>query len=223
MTAKSSKTYLFIRTNFLWCLQSPLAITKHPASSQSQQCLQSNGLHTAQHSIACHPSLLPHAVHCCHRATTQLQLEGVIASAAHCDVTNKAEVDALVNWTVQTYGAIDLLIANAGIVKGADFLDMTENDFDDVVRVNLKGVFLVSVLCPLDLHAGSKCQHWCVHAELQILMWITEYVFSFNLSQDLYLSSGSGTISPENEILFWQSAYLTAAVYAWPAVYACHM
>ena len=80
---------------------------------------------------------------CC-RATTQLQLEGVIASAAHCDVTNKAEVDALVNWTVQTYGAIDLLVANAGIVKGADFLDMSEQDFDDVVRVNLKGVFLVS-------------------------------------------------------------------------------
>lgn len=78
------------------------------------------------------------------RATTQLQLEGVIASAAHCDVTNKAEVDALVNWTVQTYGAIDLLVANAGIVKGADFLDMTEQDFDDVIRVNLKGVFLVS-------------------------------------------------------------------------------
>ena len=78
------------------------------------------------------------------RATTQLQLEGVIASAAHCDVTNKAEVDALVNWTVQTYGAIDLLVANAGIVKGADFLDMSEQDFDDVVRVNLKGVFLVS-------------------------------------------------------------------------------
>lgn len=91
---------------------------------------------------------------CWYRATTQLQLEGVIASAAHCDVTNKAEVDALVNWTVQTYGAIDLLIANAGIVKGADFLDMTETDFDDVVRVNLKGVFLVSLHCFFDLRAG---------------------------------------------------------------------
>jgi len=138
----------------------------------------------------------------------------VIASAAHCDVTNKAEVDALVNWTVQTYGAIDLLIANAGIVKGADFLDMTENDFDDVVRVNLKGVFLVSVLGPLDLHATSKCQHWCVHSEPQILLCITIHIFSFIQSLDLCLSLGSGTISPQNEVLFWQSAhqYLTAAV-----------
>ncbi len=149
----------------------------------------------------------------------------MIASAAHCDVTNKAEVDALVNWTVQTYGAIDLLIANAGIVKGADFLDMTENDFDDVVRVNLKGVFLVSVLRPLDLHASSKCQHWCVHAELRILLWITLYAFSLLQSLDLCLPLGSGTISPENKVLFWQSVYQhhTAAVYAWPAVYACHM
>ena len=60
-------------------------------------------------------------------------------------MTDKAEVDALVNWTVQTYGAIDLLVANAGIVKGADFLDMSEQDFDDVIRVNLKGVFLVGI------------------------------------------------------------------------------
>ena len=111
----------------------------------------------------------------------------MIASAAHCDVTNKAEVDALVNWTVQTYGAIDLLIANAGIVKGADFLDMTENDFDDVVRVNLKGVFLVSVLCPLELMRIASVSTLCmltasvstgVHAELQILMWITLYASS---------------------------------------------
>ncbi len=121
----------------------------------------------------------------------------MIASAAHCDVTNKAEVDALVNWTVQTYGAIDLLIANAGIVKGADFLDMTENDFDDVVRVNLKGVFLVSVLCPLELHANSKCQHWCVDAELQILLWITFYVSSFIQSLDLRHPLGSGMSSPK--------------------------
>jgi len=92
------------------------------------------------------------------RATTQLQLEGVIASAAHCDVTNKAEVDALVNWTVQTYGAIDLLIANAGIVKGADFLDMTENDFDDVVRVNLKGVFLTGQAAARQMVEQNKMQ-----------------------------------------------------------------
>lgn len=37
----------------------------------------------------------------------------------------------------------DILISNAGIVRVADFLDMSEEDFDDVIRVNLKGCFLV--------------------------------------------------------------------------------
>ncbi len=49
----------------------------------------------------------------------------------------------LVAWTVSTYGGLDLLVANAGIVKGADFLEMSEEDFDAVIEVNLKGVFLV--------------------------------------------------------------------------------
>ena len=51
------------------------------------------------------------------RAVSQLQLEGVLAAAAKCDVSKKHEVDQLVAWTVQTYGALDILIANAGIVK----------------------------------------------------------------------------------------------------------
>ena len=49
------------------------------------------------------------------------------------------------SWAVCTaqYGGLDIMVANAGIVKGADFLDMTEEDFDAVINVNLKGVFLV--------------------------------------------------------------------------------
>ncbi len=59
-----------------------------------------------------------------------------------CDVGDKADVDNLVAATVQSWGSIDVLVANAGIAKGADFLDVTEADFDAVLRVNLKGVFL---------------------------------------------------------------------------------
>ena len=48
------------------------------------------------------------------------------------------------SWAVCTaqYGGLDIMVANAGIVKGADFLDMSEEDFDAVINVNLKGVFL---------------------------------------------------------------------------------
>ena len=61
----------------------------------------------------------------------------------HCDVGDKAQVDALVAQAVAAYGDIDVLVNNAGIFKAADFLDITEADFDAVLRVNLKGAFLV--------------------------------------------------------------------------------
>ena len=61
----------------------------------------------------------------------------------HCDVGDKAQVDALVAQTVAAHGRIDVLVNNAGIFKAADFLDVTEADFDAVLRVNLKGSFLV--------------------------------------------------------------------------------
>ena len=44
--------------------------------------------------------------------------------------------------TVAEYGRLDILVANAGIVHGAAFLDLEEKDFDRVIAVNLKGVFL---------------------------------------------------------------------------------
>mgnify|MGYP001550517066 FL=1 len=61
----------------------------------------------------------------------------------HCDVGDKVQVDALVAQTMAAHGRIDVLVNNAGIFKAAEFLDVTEADFDAVLRVNLKGSFLV--------------------------------------------------------------------------------
>ncbi|MDB5955383.1 SDR family oxidoreductase [Ramlibacter sp.] len=61
----------------------------------------------------------------------------------HCDVGDKAQVDALVARTMQAHGRIDVLVNNAGIFKASDFLEISEADFDAVLRVNLKGSFLV--------------------------------------------------------------------------------
>ena len=65
------------------------------------------------------------------------------AEYRHCDVGDKAQVDALVAQVLAAHGRIDVLVNNAGIFKAADFLDVTEADFDAVLRVNLKGAFLV--------------------------------------------------------------------------------
>ena len=64
------------------------------------------------------------------------------ATYVHCDVGDKAQVDSLVAKALQVHGRIDVLVNNAGIFKAADFLEVTEADFDAVLRVNLKGAFL---------------------------------------------------------------------------------
>jgi NAD(P)-dependent dehydrogenase (short-subunit alcohol dehydrogenase family) len=69
--------------------------------------------------------------------------EGGRASYAHCDVSSKASVDAALASTLGTYGCIDYLVNNAGIVRTGNFLDITEQEWDEVIGVNLKGAFLV--------------------------------------------------------------------------------
>lgn len=82
------------------------------------------------------------------QAATQLQAEGVEACSIACDVGDKAQVHAAVAEAVGRYGGLDIAVANAGIVRSADFLDMSEADFDAVLRVNLKGTFLVRGVSP---------------------------------------------------------------------------
>ncbi len=65
------------------------------------------------------------------------------ATFVRCDVGDKAQVDALVRETLALHGRIDVLVNNAGIFRAADFLEVTEEDFDAVLRVNLKGAFLM--------------------------------------------------------------------------------
>ncbi|MCW5662399.1 MAG: glucose 1-dehydrogenase [Piscinibacter sp.] len=61
----------------------------------------------------------------------------------HCDVSAKAEVEAALAATEAALGPVDALVNNAGIFRAADFLDITEADWDAVIAVNLKGAFLV--------------------------------------------------------------------------------
>jgi NAD(P)-dependent dehydrogenase (short-subunit alcohol dehydrogenase family) len=67
---------------------------------------------------------------------------GLGAAFVRCDVSRKAEVSAAVEKAVREFGRLDVLVANAGIVHAADFLDLEEADFDRVLSVNLKGIFL---------------------------------------------------------------------------------
>ncbi|HJK89313.1 MAG TPA: 3-oxoacyl-ACP reductase family protein [Polyangiaceae bacterium LLY-WYZ-15_(1-7)] len=59
------------------------------------------------------------------------------------DAGDKAAVDALVAATVARFGRLDCAVANAAIVRAGDFLELSEEDFDESIRVNLKGAFLL--------------------------------------------------------------------------------
>jgi 3-oxoacyl-[acyl-carrier protein] reductase len=86
-------------------------------------------------------------------AVSDMRREGIDAAVAACraagaraegflvDVTDRAQVDAMVNAVKAQFGRIDVLVNNAGITKDARLQKMTLAQFDAVIDVNLRGVF----------------------------------------------------------------------------------
>ena len=88
-----------------------------------------------------------------HGAALASEVNGLFV---HCDVGDKTQVDALVSKTIAAHGQIDVLVNNAGIFKAADFLDVSEADFDAVLRINLKGSFLVGQAVAREMAKAGK-------------------------------------------------------------------
>lgn len=70
---------------------------------------------------------------------SELTAAGYSALGLSADVTHKASLEAAVKTTVETFGGLDILCANAGIFPSATLEDMTEADWDLVMNTNLKG------------------------------------------------------------------------------------
>jgi NAD(P)-dependent dehydrogenase (short-subunit alcohol dehydrogenase family) len=64
--------------------------------------------------------------------------------ALQLDVRDSASIAAAVDGTLDLHGRIDILVNNAGVGTNHDALDVTEDDWDEVLDVNLKGLFFVS-------------------------------------------------------------------------------
>lgn len=67
---------------------------------------------------------------------------GQKAFKVQADVSNEKSVKDMVKTVVDTFGSLDILVNNAGITKDNLLMRMKEADFDDVININLKGVFL---------------------------------------------------------------------------------
>ncbi|MCV7266840.1 3-oxoacyl-ACP reductase FabG [Mycolicibacterium doricum] len=64
-----------------------------------------------------------------------------VATAVRCDVTRADEVEALVAAAVERFGGLDVMVNNAGITRDATLRKMTEEQFDQVIAVHLKGTW----------------------------------------------------------------------------------
>jgi 2-dehydro-3-deoxy-D-gluconate 5-dehydrogenase len=76
------------------------------------------------------------------RSAGKLTEKGWKAKAVQADVTSEEDVKRMVQATVAEYGSVNILVNNAGIYPTTPVIQMTLADFDKVLDVNLKGVFL---------------------------------------------------------------------------------
>ena len=75
-------------------------------------------------------------------AAEEITAQGGQAMFVACDVSDSAQVNSMVAATIERFGGLDIMLSNAGINNKAEFLDVGEEDWDRVIDVNLKGVFL---------------------------------------------------------------------------------
>jgi glucose 1-dehydrogenase len=95
-----------------------------------------------------------------HAAVAALKAAGRDAVYVHCNVAERLDVHNLVAKALEAYGRVDVLINNAGVIDTADFLDLSIDEFDRVMSVNLRGAFLVAQACARQMvrqvQAGDK-------------------------------------------------------------------
>ncbi|MFC1990962.1 SDR family NAD(P)-dependent oxidoreductase [Chloroflexota bacterium] len=74
----------------------------------------------------------------------EIKKAGRRSLAIPADITRKSEVENMVQKVIEQFGGVDILVNNAGIILRVPLVDMAENEWDKIMGVNLKGVFLGS-------------------------------------------------------------------------------
>ncbi len=80
----------------------------------------------------------------CNKVVEEIKAINGNALAVKADVSNPEDVSHMINLTTEKFGKVDILVNNAGIYMQKSLTDFTEQEFDRVLDINLKGVFLCS-------------------------------------------------------------------------------
>ena len=90
-------------------------------------------------------------------ASTAQQLEDMgDVSAIQCDVTSRPDVERMIATSLERLGRVDVLVNNAGVASMAACIDLTDEQWDLVMDVNVRGVFLCTqAVLPHMLERGS--------------------------------------------------------------------
>ncbi len=80
----------------------------------------------------------------CQRVAEEIAALGSAAAPVRCDVSNPDDAQRAVETAVSTFGQLDILVNNAGILRDNLLFKMSEDDWDQVLDVHLKGAFLCS-------------------------------------------------------------------------------
>lgn len=80
----------------------------------------------------------------CEQTAAEIREAGGEAIAVPCDMTNRQNVEEMVQKTVDTFGQVHILVNNAGVIRDNLVHKMTDDDWDTVMNVHLKGAFYAS-------------------------------------------------------------------------------
>jgi len=87
----------------------------------------------------------------CEIVVEEIKKNGGEAIAVKCDVIKKEDIDNMVKAAVGKWGKVDILVNNAGICQFKPFLELTEEEWDRTINVNLRGYFLCAQACAKEM------------------------------------------------------------------------
>lgn len=80
----------------------------------------------------------------CKQGAAQIEQAGSQALAVSCNVADRADVEAAIQQAIERFGRLDILVNNAGVLRDNLLFKMSDDDWETVMNVHLKGAFLCS-------------------------------------------------------------------------------